>query len=125
MYQHISKDEALKLPSLLANATISYEGSLFKGAIYAMTGIEVFYNTSWYAPAYMPASGSFYLQDQIKTGNYPFMDVFLNLRIKRARIFLLLQHANSGLTGYRYYMVPTYPMADRAFKFGVNWMFFD
>lgn len=125
VFQHLSDESALRLPKIIVNSTLAYELDLFKGALQAMGGVEVFYNTQWKAPAYMPATRSFYLQDQKETGNYLYADVFINLRIKRARIFLLMQHVNQGLTGYSYYMIPNYPMQDRAFKFGVNWMFYD
>lgn len=124
-YQKISDITALRLPELMVNSTLAYELDLFQGALQAMGGIEVFYNTAWKAPAYMPALRSFYLQDERETGNYIYADVFLNLRIKRARIFFLMQHVNGGLMGYDYFMIPFYPMPDRAFKFGINWMFYD
>ncbi|MBE0662108.1 MAG: hypothetical protein IH597_06535 [Bacteroidales bacterium] len=125
VFQQLSDESALRLPQLIVNSTLAYELDLFKGALQAMGGVEVFYNSPWKAPAYMPATRSFYLQDQKETGNYIYADVFINLRIKRARIFLLMQHVNQGLTDYSYYMIPNYPMQDRAFKFGVNWMFYD
>lgn len=125
IFQKISDTQVLRLPELIVNSTLAYELDLFQGALQAMGGIEVFYNTAWKAPAYMPALRSFYLQDETETGNYIYADVFLNLRIKRARIFFLMQHVNQGLTGYNYYMIPDYPMPDRAFKFGINWMFYD
>lgn len=124
-FQHLSDESALRLPKLMVNPIFSYEQDFFKGALQAMGGIECYFNTSWKAPAYMPATRSFYLQNSREMGNYPFIDVFINLRMKRARLFLLLQHVNQGLTGYNYYMIPGYPMPDRAFKFGINWMFFD
>lgn len=124
-FQHISDETALRLPAILLNSTLGYEIDLFDGALQAMGGVELFYNSAWKAQAYMPATRSFYLQNQTETGNYPFIDVFLNLRVKRARIFFLMQHVNEGLLGYDYYMIPHYPMPDRAFKFGINWMFYD
>lgn len=125
VFQQVSDESAIRLPKIIVNSTLAYKLDLFKGALQAMGGVEVFYNTLWKAPAYMPATRSFYIQDQKETGNYLYADVFINLRIKRARIFLLMQHVNQGLTGYNYYMIPDYPMQDRAFKFGVNWMFYD
>lgn len=124
-YQYLNANQALHLPELIVNSTLAYELSLFKGTLHAMGGLEVFYNTSWNAPSYTPALRTFYFQDQLTTGNYPYVDIFLNLRIKRARIFFLLQHLNEGLLDYNFYMIPGYPMPDRAFKFGVNWIFYD
>ncbi|HHN48419.1 MAG TPA: hypothetical protein ENN08_05745, partial [Bacteroidales bacterium] len=124
-FQQLSDETVLRLPGLLINSTLAYELDLFQGALQAMGGVELFYNTAWKAPAYMPATRSFYLQNDKETGNYLYADVFINLRIKRARIFLLMQHVNQGLADFDYYMIPGYPMPDRAFKFGINWMFYD
>ncbi len=125
VYQLASDNMILHLPALCLSSSLSYELELFKGALQTNSGIALHYNTSWQAPAYMPALRSYYLQTKHHTGNYLFADVFINLRLKRARLFLLLQHANEGLFGYTYYMISGYPMPDRAFKFGVNWIFFD
>jgi hypothetical protein len=73
----------------------------------------------------MPATGRFYMQDRIETGNYPFVNVFMNLKIRRTRLFLMLDHVNAGLTGYDYFMIPSYPMNVRMFRYGLAWTFYD
>jgi hypothetical protein len=73
----------------------------------------------------MPATRSFYLQDKKQIGNYIYMDVFLNVKIQRARIFIMYSHFNASFMKQSYYMVPNYPQQDAAFKFGVDWRFFD
>jgi hypothetical protein len=73
----------------------------------------------------MPASRMFYLQDEKKIGNYVYIDAFINLMVKRFRIYVKYQHLNSLWTQPRYYMVPHYPMQEAAFKFGMSWSFYD
>jgi len=73
----------------------------------------------------MPATGRFYRQDATETGNYPFVNVFINLKLRRTRIFLMFDHINSGMTGYEYYMIPSYPMNVRMFRYGLAWTFYD
>jgi hypothetical protein len=53
------------------------------------------------------------------------MDVFLNVKIQRATLFVKYSHFNAAFMERNYFMVPNYPMQDAAFKFGVNWRFFD
>ena len=36
-----------------------------------------------------------------------------------------IKHFNASFMGRTYYMVPSYPMQDAAFKFGVDWIFHD
>ncbi len=124
-WQQVTDESVLTLPSITARLTICYNINLFRNVLKTQAGINVLYNSSYYANAYNPAIRSFYLQDQEKFGNYPYGDVFLNFKVKRARIFVKYQHANAGLLGYTYMMVPGYPQVDAAFKFGVNWVFFD
>jgi hypothetical protein len=95
------------------------------GQLNTQIGAEVLYHTLYNPYSYMPATGRFYRQDQVQTGNYPFINVFLNLKLRRTRIFLMFDHINSGLMGYNYYMVPTYPMNIRMFRYGLAWTFYD
>jgi len=124
-WQQSTKESVLSLPSIITRLTICYNIDLFKNVLKTQAGINVLYNTSYYANAYNPALRSFFLQDQEKFGNYPYGDVFVNFKVKRARIFIKYQHANAGLLGYTYMMVPGYPQADASLKFGVSWVFFD
>ncbi len=73
----------------------------------------------------MPATRSFYLQDEKKIGNYVYMDVFVNLMIKRFRIFVKYQHLNALWSENQYYTVPHYPMQGNIFKYGISWSFYD
>jgi hypothetical protein len=124
-WQQATNESVLSLPSISARLTICYNIDLFKNVLKTETGIDLRYNTSYYANAYNPVLRSFYLQDQEKFGNYPYGDVFVNFKVKRARIFIKYQHANARLLGYKYIMVPGYPQADASLKFGVSWVFFD
>ena len=129
LIQKSSNKEILDLP-LLAIRSAGYFEHLFNfrrtnGQLNTQLGAEVTYNTLYNAYSYIPATGRFYRQDKVQTGNYPFINVFLNLKLKRTRIFLMFDHVNSGLSGYNYFMVPFYPQNVRMFRFGVGWTFYD
>jgi hypothetical protein len=123
--QYSDNDNIIHLPWLVASQSYFVTFNMFKKALRVQTGIDAWYNTPYYADAWMPASKQFYLQSDRKVGNYVYIDVFLSLKIKRAFIFLALDHVNSGLMGYKYYTTPHYPSVDRTFKFGVSWLFHD
>lgn len=125
IWQNASDASVLHLPDFAGRVSASYSVSLFKRALHLNTGLAALYNTAFYADAYMPALRSYYYQNTVKTGNYPYLDAFINIRVKRARMYLIMKHLNSGLTGYNYIMVPGYPMPDRGLRFGVSWQFFD
>jgi len=124
-YQTVQGTTILRLPMFLGNLTVYYSQPLFKGAATLQPGLSFFYNTFYYADAYMPATRSFYLQDNKNIGNYIYMDVFINLKIQRARLFVMYSNFNSFFMGRNYYTTPHYPMQDAAFRFGVTWRFHD
>jgi hypothetical protein len=124
-YQTVQGTNVLRLPALLGNITVYFTQDLFKKAATLQPGLNFFYNTLYFGNGYMPATRSFYLQDNKQIGDYLYMDVFINVKIQRARIFLMYSHFNASFMKRDYYMVPGYPMQDAAFKFGVDWRFFD
>lgn len=125
VYQANSNKDILRVPDLLARVSFFPTLSLFKNAAIFQPGVDLFYNTAYYANAYMPATRMFYLQDEKKIGNYVYIDVFANLMVKRFRIFVKYQHLNSLWSKKNYYMVPHYPVQDAIFKFGMSWSFYD
>jgi hypothetical protein len=73
----------------------------------------------------MPALRSFYIQDERKYGNYPYFDIFLNAKIKRARLFFKYEQLNSSFMPQNYFISPHYPNPDASFTFGVLWQMFN
>jgi len=62
-------------------------------------------------------------KQKMLVGNYPFIDFFINARIKPVRIFIKIDHITQGYLGNNYTLTPGYLQNDRAFKFGINWLF--
>ncbi|MGB4654742.1 MAG: putative porin [Bacteroidales bacterium] len=122
--QH-SSDSIINLPAFMGKVKLMYQNSLFKKALYFQVGLACTYHTNWKPLAYCPAYALFYKQNQYTAGNYPYMDFFLNLGIKRARIFFKYENLGSLLLENKYLMTPYYPLPDAGFKLGVSWMFFD
>lgn len=125
IYQYIPASSPIKLPSIVLDNCFYYENTFFNKALRGQFGFDVFYNSAYFANAYMPATGQFYIQDEKKIGNYIYVDFFANLKIKAVRLFFKMEHVNAGISGYNYYMVPHYPTPDRAFRFGLSWTFLD
>ena len=76
------------------------------GKLNTQLGVDVNYNTLYHPYAYMPATGRFYRQDQVAAGNYPFINAFFNFKVQRTRVFVMVDHVNSGFMGYKYNMIP-------------------
>lgn len=124
-YQYVQDSAVIRLPEFTLNHSLYYESDLFKKALKLQFGVSVLWFSGYYANAYMPATSQFYLQNDRVIGNYPFFDFFINAKIKTVRIFLKLDHFNSGLSGNNYFIANHYPINDRAFKIGISWQFYD
>lgn len=129
LFQKSSNTDVLDLP-LVTLRSAAYFEHLFKfsstgGRLNTQLGADVTYNTLYHAYSYMPSTGRFYRQDKVSTGNYPFVNLFLNIKIKRTTIFLMFDHANFGFMGNNYDMVPSYLMNIRMFRYGLCWTFYD
>jgi hypothetical protein len=125
VFQNSTNSEVISLPVFAGRMSLYYSRALFKRALQFQGGLTALYNTAYYPDAYMPSLRAFYVQGYRETGNYPYVDAFINIRVKRARMFLIMKHVNGGLMGYDYFMVPGYPMPDRGIRFGVSWTFYD
>jgi len=123
--QNIAGTNYIRLPQVVYNSTLSLKFDMFKNALQTESGFEMLYTSSYKGDAYNPALNMYRLQDKTTIGDYPYVDVFANFKIKHTRIFLKYQHANAGYLKYRYYLVPGYPQNDSAFKFGLSWIFYN
>ena len=124
-WQQIPDSTVIRLPEWIVKGSLFYKHSVFKGAMDLETGVDLFYYSSGHYTAYMPATSQFYIQNIKSTGNYPFIDLFINAKIKNVRIFFRMEHFNAGMMENTYYSAPHYPYPDRAFKIGINWQFFN
>ena len=82
---------------------------------------EINYFTAYYADAYMPALRTFYLQENVKVGNFPYIDFCVTFKIKNANVFVLYTNIYSLTGDNRYFTTPHYPMRDSRLCLGVKW----
>jgi len=129
VYQEINnQDDILSLPKWSVYHSFYYDLVKFldKYSIEAQLGYELYYSTKYYAPGYLPASAQFYQQRIRQTGDYPLLNVFLNMRIKNVLLFFKMENLTNQLVLNKYYYYANnYPINTTAFKFGVSWRFTD
>lgn len=124
LWQKVSLPQYIHLPQLSAMFSMSYNVLLAK-VMHVQLGADTRYNTLYYADAYQPATGFFYLQSQKKLGNYPYIDAFANLKLKRTRVFVQYMNLASMFLDDPYFTVLHYPMYKATFRLGVAWSFYD
>lgn len=124
VYQLSSHQEKLPLPDITLYHNLYYHDLWFK-VLGVQMGVDMRYHTAYYAPSYMPATGQFYVQNEMKIGNYPVMNLYLNAHLKRTRFFAQYYHVNHLFMKGDYYSMPYYPLYPSIFKMGLTWNFYD
>lgn len=129
VYQRSTNDSLLNLPEFNLYQSLYFERlSVFPstgGKLLWQVGVDFRYNSSYYADGYMPPLGLFYRQFDHKIEDYQCLDLFINVNIKRARIYLKYSYLNSVISEEYYFTGPYYPAPEPIFKFGLAWTFYD
>ena len=125
-FQYVNEPSILPLPMISAYSNFYFRHSFLKNDIFTLQiGVDCRYNTAYYANAYMPATGAFYLQDETLVGNYPLMNAYVNMHLKQFRVYLMCYNLSAAFMEPTYYAVPNYPLNPIMFKFGLSWNFYD
>ena len=123
-----SNSDLLPLPTWTLYHNLYILTKIAKKVLNVQLGADVRYFSEYYAPTYAPGIQQFHLQSEgskIKVGNYPVINVYANLQLKRTRFFVMFYHVNDGLGSRKYFYAPHYPVNPRILKFGVSWNFYD
>ncbi len=123
--QQFSDASIISVPEYVGFHSLYFQNNLFKNALRLSVGVDVYYTSSYYFPAFSPATSQFYLQNEMKAKFYPVTDVFVNMGIRSARIFVKMENLSQGWFQPGYYSALHYPAADKAIKIGVSWMFWN
>ncbi|MCT4599749.1 MAG: putative porin [Marinifilaceae bacterium] len=122
-YQNTNQD--IGIPKYSYYGSLYYKNTLFKKHLLFMVGTDIRMNSKFFAPKYDMVTGAFYQQSDKEYGNYPKMDFFINLKIKRTIIFCKYEHISSFFKNTNYFISEKRPMDPGMFKFGFRWIFND
>jgi len=125
VYQMNDNDYVLRIPKIMFFTSNYYQFALFKKVLKLQIGFDLNYNSKYYIYSYIPATAVFNIQNEREIGNYPIIDIFLNMHLKRARIYIKLDHVNSGMMSNDYFSFLHYPIYGRTLKIGISWNFYD
>jgi len=129
LLQTSSNQTAVPVPLLALNLRYYFQFPVKKNVMEMQIGVNGYYNTKWYSPAYNPNLGVFFNQDEREYNNGPYMDIFVNIQWKRASIFIKYQNLGNGWPMKH----PDYFSSDRyivtqqgleGLKIGIFWPFY-
>lgn len=119
-YQVSSDKQVLPLPQLAIYSNF-YLKFLIARVLHVQLGVDGNYYTRYKAPNYNPATMTFYNQNSQDCGNFAFLNLYANFKLKRARFYIAYTHANGKIFGGNdYFAIPHYPLNPRRFQLGVS-----
>lgn len=125
LYQSYSNDSVVAYPAFVWRTSLYYQSHVFQKALQVKAGIDANYRSKYYAPGYNPAVGQFVIQHESEIDWFPSVDVFVTLKVRSLRAFVMFQNVNQDL-GYKgNFTAYHYPMPDRSFKIGFQWLFWN
>ena len=120
-------DDVISLPewSFYNTTYFDLDHFLDKISVEAHLGFDVIYYSKFKALGYNPAVGQFYQSNSgVYTGEYPIVNLFLNMRIKTVLLFFKYENLVNLFSQDKYYFIlDKYSMNTAAFRFGVSWRF--
>lgn len=123
--QKSSDDGVLPLPVFTGWSNLYLQFKIAR-VLDTQLGGDVRYFTEYYAPAYSPIIGQFAVQDKnyrTKVGNYPWINAYINFKLKGVRFYLAYTHVNASEGAA--FLVPHYPTNRRLLHFGISWTFYN
>ncbi|MFY0651977.1 MAG: hypothetical protein JXQ96_08095 [Cyclobacteriaceae bacterium] len=116
--------DIFRVPDLLVNSKWYYESVWFNDYMPIQLGVNVRWQSAYFANGYDPVTQQFYVQNELETKSYVAADIFLNFKAKNLRIFAKMTHINQPGEG-GYFATPFYPGQKKVFDIGCRWLFFD
>jgi hypothetical protein len=123
--QKANNEEVIHLPLFMGRLKVAYSQPLFHKAATIQPSITVQYFTKYHADAYMPSTHSFYLQNDVEIGNFPFIDAAIAIKVKKADLFVAYSNMMLLVGNHNGFVAPHYPMRDSKFFIGINWRLFN
>lgn len=127
LLQLSSNQDVLPLPTLALNLRWYLQFNIVDPKVMKLqVGVNLRYNTLWYAPSYNPVAGVFMNQKEELYGNAPIFDPFINIQWKKACIFFKFENMGKGwpLDKHEYFTAHHYIQPPAVFKFGISWPFY-
>lgn len=123
-YQKSTTDIYMHVPEISTRNTIFLEG-IYAKVLTFQVGADLRYETEYYADYYSPALGMFYVQHNEKIGNYPWLDAFINLKLKRTRFYVKYTNMGTMMISGKHFTSPGYAAQVASACFGLSWTFYD
>ena len=127
-YQNSSNKDVLPLPTLNVFTNLYLKFRIAR-VLNVELGADATWFTKYYAPDFCPMINQFAIQQnessRVEIGEYPFVDVYANLKLKGVRFFVMMTNVANGSGNRKKFLTPHYPTNGSVLHLGVSWNFFN
>lgn len=118
--------DIFRMPELFIISTFYYTNFLFNDKLQVRIGVDMHYQTAYFADDYDPVLMQFHLQNNFEIPEYVMADFFVNFKVKSARIFLKYTNISEAAgINPGYFPTPFYTGQRGTFDLGISWQFYD
>jgi hypothetical protein len=125
-YQNSSSKKTLPVPMLNVFTNLYLDFKIAK-VLSVELGASATYFTEYEAPDFLPQLNQYAVQQndgsRITLGNFPFIDVYANMHLKRARFFVMMTNIGADLFNKSRFLAPHYPTDSAVLRMGISWNF--
>lgn len=120
-----NSEDAIQVPDVFINAQLAYSNIWFNGNMDFQFGADMHWKSAYYASGYDPVIQQFYQQQAFESPSFPVIDVFLSMKIKRARFFVKYNNLIKAFSSYGNIPTPYYPGIQNLIDYGLDWSFYN
>ena len=118
LIQTATGDHILELPHVSIESDLSFHFKIAR-TLSIQAGATAYYYTRYYAPTYQPATQQFCNQTDIKCGNYPLVNGYINCNLKRIKFFMAMHNMLENSVTNNMFLMPYYPVQSRRIEYGL------
>ena len=118
LIQTSTEDDVLALPTVSVESDLSFKFRIAK-TLAVQAGVTGYYYSKYYAPTYQPATQQFCNQHDIKCGNYPLLNGYVNCNLKRIKFFMTVHNMLENSITNDIFIMPYYPTSFRRIEYGL------
>lgn len=121
LFQQVANTAPINIPNFVCRSQLALEKAIFKKKLQIATGLEAFYHSAFYSPAYSPIFNQFYFQNTYRLTNPPMMSVFFNFKLKRFKAYFMIDQLQQAALGQTMIATRGYALQNTMLRFGFNW----
>jgi hypothetical protein len=124
--QRTNREDVLRLPTWFYKNSLYFGGKVFRHRLDLSMGWDFRINSAFTPDGWQPLTNQFHLQDELRQEIYPWVDVFLAMKVQSFRLYFRWENLYNIIDPSQvYYQTAWHPSQFSSFRLGITWQFID